>query len=154
MAEGLMVITFLWGLAAGIAACALVVGMFQPSRSMRQVTVVNWCRRCFGAEETNSIPQRGIRFLEEAAEAAQAATVDREMAHKVIDHVWDKPAGDLAQELGGCEIGILALANAAGLDADRCGVQEVSRVLSRSASHFRLRNAAKNHAGLKASEGN
>ncbi len=56
--------------------------------------------------------------------------------------------GDLRQELGGVGVTTLALAAAAGVDADCCELSEVHRVLSKPLEHFTARNAAKNEAGF------
>lgn len=123
------------------------------SREFRQISVHAWAVQAFGLEEANSITQRGLRLLEEAAEAFQACGGTVEMAHKLIDHVFSRPVGELAQELGGTGVTLLALAQAAGLDAEAEEVREVERVLSKPIEHFRQRNAAKNAAGLKATGG-
>ncbi len=115
------------------------------SRETRQSTVAEWCRNAFGA---SSLRQRGIRLLEEAAEAAQTCDVDVDMAHRLLDYVWSRPKGALAQELGGVGLTTLALAEAAGLSADGCERAEVQRVLSKPLEHFRKRNQEKNQAGF------
>jgi hypothetical protein len=124
----------------------------QEQRDGRQVQVADWCARAFGADHASSLPQRGIRMLEEAAEAAQAAGVRREMAHKLIDYVWDRPAGELAQELGGVGVTVLALAQAAKLSADTCEQDEIARVLAKPIEHFAKRNRVKNDAGFNVAE--
>ena len=65
---------------------------------------MNWAEAAFGAEETTSIPQRGLRLLEEAIEAFQACGGDADMAHKIVEHVFAHPAGELGQELGGVAV--------------------------------------------------
>lgn len=122
----------------------------ETTREDRQKNIAEWCAAAFGSEQAESLPQRGIRLLEEAAEVAQATTVDLVMAHKMIDYVWSRPSGLLYQELGGVGVTILALANAAGLDADDCEAREVQRVLSKPIEHFTQRNQAKNDAGFLA----
>jgi predicted amidohydrolase YtcJ len=118
------------------------------NRDGRQRQVNGWCVRAFGADHAASIPQRGIRMLEESAEAAQATGVSREIAHKLIDYVWDRPKGELAQELGGVGVTLLALAEAAALSADTCEQNEIVRVLSKPIEHFAKRNRVKNDAGF------
>jgi len=78
------------------------------TRLQRQRLVGDWCVAAFGEQEALSLPQRGIRLLEEAAEAAQATGVDLVMAEQMVRHVWSRPAGALVQELGG--VGVTALA--------------------------------------------
>jgi hypothetical protein len=118
-------------------------------RLKRQRSVSEWCARAFGADHASSIPQRAVRLLEEAIEAYQSAAGDAEMAHRLIDYVFERPAGSLAQELGGIGVTLLALAEAANLDAEVEEVREVRRVMSKPLDHFRDRNDAKNAAGFE-----
>lgn len=120
------------------------------SRSHRQSRVSEWCIKAFGHDQATSLPQRGIRLVEEALEAAQAAGSSAEMIHRLVDHVYSRPVGELGQELGGVGVTALALAAAAGLDADAAEATEVQRVLSKPLSHFRERNSLKNAAGFDA----
>jgi hypothetical protein len=118
-------------------------------RLKRQRSVSEWCTRAFGPGHASSIPQRAVRFLEESIEAAQAAGVERSMAHRLIDYVFNRMPGTLSQELGGIGVTLLALAEAAGLDAEVEEVLEIRRVMSTPLEHFRERNAVKNEAGFE-----
>lgn len=122
-------------------------------RDARQKRVADWCAAAFGAGHASSVPQRGIRLAEEAIEAAQAAGCERAMVHRLVDHVFDRPAGELGQELGGVGVTLLALAAAAGLSADDCEQSEIERVLAKPLAHFAARNAAKNAAGFNVASG-
>lgn len=117
-------------------------------RRIRQRKVANWCARAFGWAHARSMEQRGIRFAEEAIEAAQAAGCNPAMLHRLIDHVFAKPVGDLRQELGGVGVTLLALAEAAGVSAEEAEINEVDRVLSMPLEVFAQRNQAKNNAGF------
>ena len=117
-------------------------------RDARQTAIAEWCVAAFGESHAASIPQRGIRLVEESLEAAQAAGCDRAMVHKLVDYVYDRPVGDLFQELGGVSVTLLALAAAAGLSADQAESVEIQRVLSKALAYFTERNAAKNAAGF------
>lgn len=117
-------------------------------RGNRQRGVAAWCAAAFGLEHATSLPQRGIRHAEEAIELAQAAGAPREMVHKLVDYIYDRPAGDLAQEIGGSGLTLLALAAAAGLSADKEEAREVARVLAKPLEHFTKRNENKNAAGF------
>lgn len=119
-------------------------------RDWRQLLVQQWCIRAFGYDEATSIPQRGIRLLEEAAEAAQASDVTEAMAVDMIRYVYSKRKGFLSQELGGVAVTLLALAEAAGLSADHCETGEIQRVPNKPIEHFRERNQVKNDAGFRA----
>lgn len=118
----------------------------------RQLEVHNWCRAAFGDDHAKSIEQRGLRHAEEAIECAQAAGCDPATLHKLIDHIYAKPAGELGQEIGGSGVTLLALAHAAGLDADAEEDKEVRRVKSMPLEHFAKRNAEKNAAGFNVLE--
>lgn len=118
-------------------------------RERRQHQVHLWCKQAFGRDHALSLPQRGIRLLEEAIEACQAAGGEREMAHRLVDYVFDRPVGKLRQELGGVGVTLLALAEAADESADACEVAEIERVLSKPLDHFARRNREKNEAGFE-----
>ncbi len=122
----------------------------KTQRDERQATVAKWCAEAFGQDHASSLPQRGLRLLEEALEAAQAAGVPLAQAHHVVDYVYGRPVGELQQELGGIGVTVLALAAAAGLSAEEAEAREVARVLSKPIEHFRRRNIEKNEAGLEA----
>lgn len=118
------------------------------TRDLRQRKVADWCAVAFGSDHAASIPQRGIRHVEEAIEASQAAGCERDMIHKLVDYVFDRPAGELWQELGGSGLTLLALAQAAGVSADECETAEIARVLAKPLEHFTKRNQSKNDAGF------
>lgn len=122
-------------------------------RDERQKQVADWCAAAFGQDQASSIEQRGIRLLEEAIEAYQACGASADMAHKMVDYIFARPAGTIAQELGGVGVTALALANAAGVSADECEAKEVARVLAKPLTHFAARNQAKNDAGFIAAAG-
>jgi hypothetical protein len=119
-------------------------------REDRQRTIGEWAVAAFGEAEALSLPQRGLRLLEEAAEAAQASGVGIDQARHLLSYVWDRPVGRLSQELGGVGVTALALAHAAGFSADGAEKNEIARVLARPLEHFTKRNHEKNNAGLPA----
>lgn len=117
-------------------------------RDQRQATVFAWAKMAFGEAEASSLPQRGLRLLEEAIEAFQACGGDEAIAHKLVTFVFARPAGTVGQELGGVAVTTLALAAAAGLSADEEECREVHRVLNKPVREFSERNASKNAAGF------
>lgn len=121
-------------------------------RDQRQAVAMSWGRAAFGELEATSLPQRGLRLLEESIETYQAAGGDVAMAHKLLDFVFARPPGALAQEIGGVGITLLVLAEAAGLSAELSEIAELQRILSKPTSHFAERNAAKNAAGFRAED--
>jgi NTP pyrophosphatase (non-canonical NTP hydrolase) len=118
-------------------------------RHQRQVLLVDWARKAFGDVEATSVPQRGLRLLEEAIEAFQACGGDEAMAHKLVKFVFEREPGQIGQELGGVAVTVLLLASAAGLSADEEECREVHRVLSKPLREFTDRNANKNAAGFR-----
>lgn len=120
-------------------------------RCARQDRIYAWAQQAFTVEQATSLPQRGLRLLEEAIEAFQAVKGDQQQAHQLVDYVFSRPAGVLHQELGGVSVTLLALTAAAGLCADEEEAREVTRVLAKPIEEFTRRNAAKNEAGFLAS---
>ena len=118
-------------------------------RDQRQAMLLDWARLAFGDVEATSVPQRGLRLLEEAIEAFQACGCDEALAHKLVTFVFARPAGTVGKELGGVAVTALLLAAAAGLSADEEEAREVHRVLSKPLREFSERNANKNAAGFK-----
>lgn len=118
------------------------------SRDARQAETHAWCVAAFGDHDARSIPQRGLRLMEEAIETAQACGCDPAILHRLIDHVYAKPIGELRQELGGLGVTLLGLAEAAGISADEAERAEIARVRAKPLAHFAARNAAKTAAGF------
>lgn len=118
-------------------------------RNLRQEMIANWATAAFGKTEATSLPQRGLRLLEEAIEAYQASGGDEAMAHKLVSFVFARPPGTVGQELGGVAVTTLALAAAAGVSADEEECREIQRVLKKPLAEFTQRNADKNAAGFK-----
>ncbi|HSX22870.1 MAG TPA: hypothetical protein VLE97_08875 [Gaiellaceae bacterium] len=120
----------------------------QLPRDRRQEMLASWAELAFGKDQATSIPQRGLRLLEEAIEAFQAAGGDPGIAHKLVDFVFARPAGTVGQELGGVAVTAHLLAAAAGLSADEEECREIHRVLSKPLGEFTARNDSKNAAGF------
>ena len=118
-------------------------------RDDRQRLVTAWARQAFGEVEATNLPQRGIRLLEEAIEAYQACGGGAAAAHKLVAYVFDRPPGEIGQELGGVAVTVLALAAAAGLSADEEECREINRVLDKPVAEFTQHNADKNAAGFR-----
>lgn len=117
-------------------------------RDQRQEMLASWAELAFGRDEATSVPQRGLRLLEEAIEAFQAAGGDEAIAHKLVAFVFARPAGTVGQELGGVAVTTLLLAAAAGVSADDEEAREIHRVLSKPLKEFTKRNEDKKAAGF------
>jgi NTP pyrophosphatase (non-canonical NTP hydrolase) len=117
-------------------------------RDDRQAAIFAWAKSAFSIPEATSLPQRGLRLLEESIEAFQACGGDEGSAQRLVSFVFSRPPGQLGQELGGVGVTVLALAAAAGMSADTEEMREVVRVLSKPIGEFTQRNKAKNKAGF------
>lgn len=120
-------------------------------RDKRQERIASWAVMAFGLDQATSLPQRGLRLLEEAIETFQACGGDEAMAQKLVSFVFARPPGTVGQELGGVAVTTLALAAAAGLSADEEECREIHRVLNKPVREFTERNVNKNAAGFKIS---
>lgn len=127
-------------------------GVRDQPRDRRQETIAIWAAKAFGQIEATSLPQRGLRLLEEAVEAFQACGGAEAKAHELVTFVFARPPGGIGQELGGVAVTTLALAAAAGLSADEEESREIYRVLGKPLREFTERNAAKNAAGFLVAE--
>lgn len=112
-------------------------------RDERQVVVVEWGRRAFGADHMANKIVRAARFFEEAAELVQAIGLPADHAMRAFNHVYGREPGKVSQEAGGVGVTLMALCDAVGLSADQCEVAEINRCLSKSPEHFAIRNRQK-----------
>jgi len=94
-----------------------------------QAAVYPWTMSTFGAPLTFGLKERRQRVGEEAIELLQAAGASREEIHAIVDHVMDRPTGELRQEVGGLQICIAALCNAADIDMDSARNDEFVRCM-------------------------
>lgn len=138
-----------WSNVANAANCRRIAALIATDRDARQRRVYEWAAAAFGEAHASSVGQRGLRLVEEAIEAYQAAGGNREQARLLVDYIFDRPAGELSQELGGVGLTLLAFAQAAGVSADDAERAELDRVLSKPLAWFHARNAVKNAAGFE-----
>lgn len=131
-----------------LARATAEIEALERARDERQRKVAEWCAAAFGVDQASSLRHRALRLLEEALEAYQATGADPAMAHNLVDFVFSRPAGDLAQEIGGVGTTLLALASTAGLSADAAEAAELERVLAKPLAYFAARDKAKNDAGF------
>jgi len=111
--------------------------------------VFRWVRDTFG-EATFNPRERVLRFLEEAIELAQAEGIEYVQAMRVLGHVYEKPSGDPALEVGGVGVTLLAYCASKGVWADETERKEVTRVFAIDPTYFRERHNAKAAAGIAA----
>lgn len=116
-----------------------------------QRRVAAWMVACFGEEISADRVERNHRFLEEAMELVQALGCTREEAIQLVDYVFARPIGEPSQEVGGVEVTLAALCNAAGLDKADAAETELSRIWG-AIEKIRAKQAAKpKHSPLPAS---
>ncbi len=92
-----------------------------------QHKVVNWLTACI-PETVNDQTERAFRFLEEALELVQACGVTREEVAALTDYTFNRPIGDVHQEVAGSGVCLMALCNAYGLDLNDEVDAEIRRV--------------------------
>lgn len=93
-----------------------------------QQRVQPWMLECFGAEISANCLERNHRFFEEATELVQANGMTRSEAHQLVDYTFNRPVGDLRQEVGGVMVTLAALCLAAGADMHADGEIELRRI--------------------------
>jgi NTP pyrophosphatase (non-canonical NTP hydrolase) len=93
-----------------------------------QKRVKLWSDECFGPEISMDKTERNQRFLEEALELVQSAGLLKEDALQLVDYVYDRPVGELEQEIGGTMVTLAALCNAHNIDLEAVSDVEVDRI--------------------------
>lgn len=96
--------------------------------SEMQDEVGRWMSECFDSEVISDLTERNARFFEEATELVQAGGYSREAAHRMVDYVYDRPVGEITQEVGGVMVTLLALGNTRLIDVMHCLQVEVRRI--------------------------
>lgn len=82
---------------------------------------------CFGMRVASDKNIRNRRFFEEATELVQACGMRREEAHELVDYVYNRPVGEIKQEIGGTMTTLAALCLAQDADMDEAADTELSR---------------------------
>lgn len=89
-----------------------------------QDDVKQWVTDCFGG---TTMQERTFRFLEEALECAQAAGCTEDEAKQLVAYVFERPTGELRQEVGGTMTTLAALCAEFKLDMMQCAWDELRR---------------------------
>jgi len=92
-----------------------------------QADVDHWMVDCFGEKTTKNTQERSHRFLEEALELVQTLDCSKEDAHDLVEYVFNRPKGEIQQEIGGVSITFLALCNAVNESLFNCCYTELDR---------------------------
>lgn len=93
-----------------------------------QSRVHSWMLRCFGDSLTQDIDECNRRFLEEALELVQSLGCTKEQVLSLAAYVFDRPAGDPGQEVGGVAVTLAALCQANALDMYNEATREIMRI--------------------------
>lgn len=93
-----------------------------------QDRVDHWVRLALGNESLMSKGERIMRFIEEATELAQAVDLPKDKLINLVEYVYNRPKGDVNQELAGVMFTLMALATSYGFDAIDVLDTEIERV--------------------------
>jgi len=118
------------------------------NRDSRQAIAIDWSVKAFGEAVATDKKERALRFLEEAIELAQACGIEFLDIPALAAHVYGKPVGEVAQEVGGVGVTLLILCQNLGLSAEDCEWAELKRILTLGPAHFTARQDAKAAAGV------
>ena len=116
-------------------------------RNTRQKQIFKWCKSCFGKGAINH-KERVLRFLEESLELAQSLKLEKTDVLKLVDYVYARPLGVPTQEVGGVQIGLLALCEFLNISAQEAENEEFTRILTVNPQHFIDKQNAKNKEGV------
>jgi len=104
----------------------------------KQKKVYAWVETRLGKLNQNK-KERALRFLEESLELVQTIGVTESDIFAVLAHVYSKPQGETAQEIGGVGVTLLALSEATGISFDWALEREITRIHTSSPKKFRDR---------------
>jgi NTP pyrophosphatase (non-canonical NTP hydrolase) len=107
-----------------------------------QAEVHEWLLACFGAEIAGDKQERNHRFIEEALELVQACGATRSECHQLVDYVYNRPVGEIDQEVGGTMNTLAALCLAHGIEMNEAAATEMKRVWGKI-DKIRAKQAAK-----------
>ena len=96
----------------------------------------------FGYDKMNDKRERALRFGEEAMELMRAVGLSLQDVANLMDYKFDRPAGNIEQEIAGVGVTLYALADNYDVDVDLAVEREILRVL-RNADAIRAKHAAK-----------
>ena len=100
----------------------------QAEADTLQARAVAWVREAFGSEPADCKTERAHRFLEEALEAGQAADVTEDEALQLVQYVYGRDKGEIAQEVGGVLLTLAPFAAAFGVNMMDAAEAELARV--------------------------
>lgn len=117
-------------------------------RLIRLGSVYNWVITYFGRGVATNTKERAKRLLEEAIELAQCENISLEEVNLLAKHVFAKPIGEPAQEVGGIGVTLLAYCASKRLDPEEEEQREIDRIWLKPVGYFRARHQRKVDAGI------
>lgn len=108
---------------------------------------LEWAAATFGPIARDR-RERGLRFLEEALEVAQACGVEKEVTDKLVERAYSRPPGDLDKELGQAQACLAMLSFVADADAMANAKAEFARCKVIPKAEWDKRHAAKVAIGV------
>lgn len=108
----------------------------------RPTLFLAWAVNTFGQIAINR-DERAARFIEEAIELVHAEELPRETLLRIVERVYSRPRGQLANEIGQAYATLECLAENVGLCADTEAEREFARVRSIPRDEWTKRHDAK-----------
>lgn len=103
-----------------------------------------WALNAFGIDHLTDLPTRSLRVAEEAIELAQAHRIPKAQMLQLVENVYARPHGEVAQEIGGVMMTLTLLCAAwAGREPQDYFDMELMRVLAIDPKTFGKRNETK-----------
>ncbi len=107
-----------------------------------QLEVSTWMNKCFRRSIVISPVERNHRFLEEALELVQSIGYSKEGALAMVEYVFERPKGEVVQEVGGVMVTLAALCSVQGLNIQYSAEKELERV-NRNSAQIRKKQSQK-----------
>ena len=107
-----------------------------------QTETAEWMTRALGPGIRDDKRERVLRFLEEALELCQVCELPIEAIHNMIDYTYNRPVGEIKDEVGGVLICLAALCNANDVDM-QTAVSVRMRLCYQNMEAIRLKHMAK-----------
>lgn len=133
-----------WRYGADVAARLLALALRgTETQEDFQTGVDKWMDVCFGETIKRDKVERADRFIEEALELCQTVPgFGVERAHALVSYVFNRPQGDINQEVGGVMVTLAAFCNTNNVRMDEAALTELRRVWTR-VEQIRAKQAAK-----------
>lgn len=115
---------------------------FESTGRSFQQRVDHWMNICFPPAVSQDVEERNNRLIEEVIEFVQSRGYPKQYILRMVEHVYAKPPGDPAQEVGGVMVTLAVACTASGLDLQQCAETELERVYE-NIDRIRAKHAAK-----------